>query len=179
MNEKMEIIYGMVNFVAVAIIFLVVLAVFFKITLKKYSTDNNKIKFYGLFLGMDNRSILAFSCASLSYIFLVWLTATFTDINVYYFFIVLTLVMTADIVTKNYKKIPNDLFFVGISALCIVVTNIIYDYLRTEYATIFLIIILGLLIIFVFMFYTYNLFKKLNDIVTTNKYINKEKYKKL
>ena len=57
------------DFLLVAVIFLVVLAITFKITLKNYNVRTSKLKFYGLFLGMDNKSILAFSCITLNYIF--------------------------------------------------------------------------------------------------------------
>ena len=63
------------------IVFLGVLAITFKITLKNYNVKTSKIKFYGLFLGMNNRSILAFSFITLNYSFMIWATATFSGIN--------------------------------------------------------------------------------------------------
>ena len=107
MEKYMNIIYGISNFAMVGIIFLVVLVVFTKLTLKKYQVNSSKIKFYGLFLGMDNRSVLAFSLVSVAYIFLVWCIATFQEMNFIYFVIVLILVLLSDILTKNYEKIRN------------------------------------------------------------------------
>ena len=64
--ENIEIIYTLVSFLVVGLIFMLVLGITFKILLKKYSVDNAKIKFYGLFLGMKNSQILAFSMVSLN-----------------------------------------------------------------------------------------------------------------
>ena len=179
MLDNIEVIYGLVNFVAVVIIFLLVLTIFIKISLKEYCLDNNKIKFYGIFLGMNNKGILSFSIVSLTYIFLIWCLATFTEMNIYYFLIIFILTMASDIISKNYKKIPYNIFFVLTSSLCIYIVNLIYVYLTEKYASIFLILILGLLVIFVFLYFTYNLFKQLNDIVLKQQYLQKKKYKKL
>ena len=56
--KNSEIIYNLVSFLLVGLIFMGTLAVTFKILLKKYSVDNAKIKFYGLFLGLNNKQIL-------------------------------------------------------------------------------------------------------------------------
>ena len=60
---------NIIYFLFVALIFMAVLSITFKITLKNYNVKTSKLKFYGLFLGMDNKSILAFSCITLNYIF--------------------------------------------------------------------------------------------------------------
>ena len=52
---------NIVSFLVVAIIILIAIAIIFRVTLKKYNVKSNKLKFYGLFLEMDNSSIVAFS----------------------------------------------------------------------------------------------------------------------
>ena len=84
MDKNIDILGNIVNFLLVALIFLGVLGVTFKISLKNYNVKTSKIKFYGLFLGMNNRSILAFSFITLNYIFMIWATASFSGINYIY-----------------------------------------------------------------------------------------------
>ena len=163
MNTSM-ILSNIIDFLIVALVFLGVLFVTFNITLKNYNVRTNKLKFYGLFLGMDNKSILAFSCITLNYIFLIWCTATFSGINVVYVLITFIFVVLADILIKDFNRLPIDLLFTGINCLCIFVTSIIYNYLTNEYTNIFLLIVLGLVIIFVFLYFTYITFKLLNNI---------------
>ena len=105
MEKNLPILGNIVNYLVVAIIFLIVLWVTFKITLKNYNVKTSKIKFYGLFLGMNNRSILAFSMITLNYIFLIWCVATFGGLNIYYVFITVVFMIGADIVIKDYKFI--------------------------------------------------------------------------
>jgi len=170
---------NMIDFLLVALIFLGVLWVTFKITLKNYNVKSSKIKFYGLFLGMNNSSIMAFSCVTLNYIFLIWCTATFSGINVVYVAITTVLMLLADILIKDYRRIPIDLIFIVINSLCILVASLIHDYLANEYASIFLLIILGLVIVFVFLYFTYITFKLLNNIVLKQENLRRKNYKNL
>ena len=170
---------NIVDFLLVAVIFLSVLAITFKITLKNYNVRTSKLKFYGLFLGMDNKSILAFSCITLNYIFLIWCTATFSGINIIYALITFFFVLLSDILIKDYHRLHIDLLFSVINCLCIFVVSLLYNYLVNEYSSIFLLIILGLVIIFVFLYFTYITFKLLNNIVLKQENLQKKKYKKL
>ena len=170
---------NIINFLFVALIFLGVLAVTFKITLKNYNVKTSKLKFYGLFLGMDNKSVLAFSCITLNYIFLIWCTATFSGMNIVYVLITTIFILLSDILIKEYKRIPIDLLFTAINCVCIFVISLIYNYLVNEYTTVFLLIILGLVIIFVFLYFTYITFKLLNNIVLKQENLQKKNYKKL
>ena len=179
MNKNLDILGNIVNFLVVAIIFLVVLWITFKITLKNYNVKTSKIKFYGLFLGMNNRGILAFSMITLNYIFLIWCTATFGGLNIYYAFITIFFMIVSDIIIKDYKRIPIDLLFCIINLLCIFVTGLLYNYLTTTYKTIFLLIVLGLVTIFVFLYFTYITFKLLNNIVLKQENLSRKNYKKL
>lgn len=179
MDKGFSILGDIVNFLLVALIFLGVLAVLFRVTLKNYNVKTSKIKFYGLFLGMNNRSILAFSMVTLNYIFLIWCTATFLGINIIYIFITVLFVLLADIIIKDYKRIPIDLLFSGINILCIYVTSILYDYLNNEYTSVFLLIVLGLVVVFVFLYFTYITFKLLNNIVLHQEHLKNRNYKKL
>jgi len=170
---------NIIDFLLVALIFLGVLWITFKVTLKNYDVKSSKIKFYGLFLGMNNSSILAFSCVTLNYIFLIWCTATFSGINVVYVAITTVLILFADILIKDYKRMPIDILFIIINCLCIFVASLIHDYLANEYTSIFLLIILGLVIVFVFLYFTYITFKLLNNIVLKQENLRRKNYKNL
>ena len=176
----MAVILGnIVDFLLVALIFICVLWITFKITLKNYNVKTSKLKFYGLFLGMDNKSVMAFGCVTLNYIFLIWCTATFTGINLVYILITTFFIMFADIMIKDFNRMPIDLLFCGINCLCIFVISLIYNYMMNEYSSIFLLIILGLVIVFVFLYFTYITFKLLNNIVLKQENLQKKKYKKI
>ena len=167
------------DFLLVAVIFLAVLGITFKITLKNYNVRTSKLKFYGLFLGMDNKSILAFSCITLNYIFLIWCTATFSGINVIYALITFFFVLLSDILIKDYHRLHIDLLFSIINCLCIFVVSLLYNYLVNEYESLFLLIVLGLVIVFVFLYFTYITFKLLNNIVLKQENLQKKNYKRL
>lgn len=172
-----EILQNVISFLIVALIFIMVLAITFKITLKNYNVKNSKLKFYGLFLGMNNKSIMAFASVTLNYIFLIWCTATFSGMNIIYVMITTIFMLLSDILIKDYKKIPINLLFTVINCLCIYVISVVYNYLVNDYTSIFLLIVLGLLIIFVFLYFTYVTFKLLNNIVLKQENLQKKNYK--
>ena len=179
MNDTLTILGNLVNFLVVGIVFILVLAITFKITLKNYDVKTSKIKFYGLFLGMDNRAILSFSLITLNYIFLIWCTATFTGLNPYYVFITVFFMILSDIIIKDYNRIPIDLIYSMINISCIFVTSLLYNYLMNKYQSVLLLIILGLVILVSFLYFTYMTFKLLNNIILKEENLKKKDYKKL
>lgn len=177
MDKYVDIFSNLMLFLMVAVIFLVALAIFMVLFLKKFKVDEKKIKLYGLFLNMDNKSLISFSALSLNYLFLVWCMASFNDINVVYVFFTYLLVFISDIVRMNYPKGFINLILAGVNCLFIHIVAVIHDYLVEQYQNPILIIILVLSLIFIFMYYTYNLFRSLNDVVLQNKYLrNRKKY---
>ena len=179
MEKDLPILGNIANYLLVAIIFLAVLALIFKITLKNYNVKTSKIKFYGLFLGMNNRGMLAFSMITLNYIFLIWCVATFSGLNIYYVFIMLIFMIGTDVILKDYNRIPIDLIYTMINMLAIFVTSRLYDYLVNTNTSIYLLILLGLVILLVFLYFTYITFKFLNNIVLKEENLKKKNYKKL
>ncbi len=179
MNDTLTILGNLVNFLVVGIVFILVLAITFKITLKNYDVKTSKIKFYGLFLGMDNRAILSFCLITLNYIFLIWCTATFTGLNPYYVFITVFFMILSDIIIKDYNRIPIDLIYSMINISCIFVTSLLYNYLMNKYQSVLLLIILGLVILVSFLYFTYMTFKLLNNIILKEENLKKKDYKKL
>ncbi len=179
MTKDLPILGNIFNYLVVAIIFLIVLAIIFKFTLKNYNVKTSKIKFYGLFLGMNNREIIAFSMTTLNYIFLIWCVATFGGLNIYYVFITVIFMIGSDIVIKDYKRVPIDLIYTMINMLAIFVTSRLYDYLVNTYQSIYLLLLLGFVTIFVFLYFTYITFKLLNNIILKEENLKKKEYKKL
>ena len=80
---------------------------------------------------------------------------------------------------KEFKRINIDLMFTAINCLCIFVTSLVYNYLMNEYTSMFLLLILGLLIIFVFLYFTYITFKLLNNVVIKQENLQNKDYKKV
>lgn len=179
MDQYVEIFSNLVVFLVVAIVFLLVLAIFMSIFLKRFKVDEKKIKLYGLFLNMDNKSLIAFSALSLNYLFLVWCMVSFEDINVIYVFFTYSLVFISDVVRKNFPRGFINMIISGVNCLFIHVIYLIHGYLILEYANPIMVVVLILTLIFIFLFYTYNLFRSLNDVVLQNKYLEKRKNYKL
>ena len=151
------------------------LAITFKILLKKYSVDNSKIKFYGLFLGMNNKQILSFSMITLNYIFLVYCLVSFANFNIIYAIFSSILVILSDILTKNYPKGFINILYNIISLLTIFINSTLYNFIQEQNSTI-IVVCLVFEIILSILLYSYILFKSLNNVIVKNKFIKEEKY---
>lgn len=173
-----EIVSGLVNFIIVAIILLVSLAICLNLFCKHFKLSEDKIKIYGLFLNMNTKSLLAISSLTINFTFLVWWTLNFCGLNVIYIVFSLMLMLIADIVLDRPKGAIISVLLTTINCILIHVIYLLYKYLTTEYAHYMLMAVLSLLIIFSFFYYAFNLFRMLNNIVIKNKHIKKkEKYK--
>jgi len=173
--DKMEIIYTLISFLIVGLIFMLILGVSFKFLLKKYSVDNSKIKFYGLFLGMNNRQVLSFSMITLNYLFLVYCLVSFNSLNIIYIVFSLLLVVLSDILIKNYPKGLLNILYGGVSLLTIYICNLLYNFISEQNSTVIVICLIFVIILSV-LFYSYVLFKSLNNVIVKDKFIKEEKY---
>ena len=179
MDDTVAILSNMVNFLTVGVICIIALAIIFEFGLKNYNVKTSKIKFYGLFLGMGNREILAFSLITLNYVFLVWCTTLFSGINAYYVFVTVLFIVLADIIVKDYDRITIDLVYSMINISCIFVTSLLHNYLMNRYQSVLLLVVLGLVMLVSFLYYTYMTFKLLNNVVLKEENLKKRDYKKL
>ena len=175
--NNIEIINGLVNFSIVAVIFLISVAILFKIFCKKFKFNKKNIELYGLLLNLDTISLIAIASITINYLFLVWCTITFTGLNIIYIAFTVILSLIPIFITDTFKKLPITLLFIIANLSAVQIIYLIYNYLTKEYFSYILLLVLFLLIIFVFLYYTYNLFKQVNNIVIKNKYLNKKNYK--
>jgi len=170
-----NILYTLISFLIVGIIFMITLSITFKVLLKKYSVDNTKIKFYGLFLGMNNKQILSFSMISLNYIFLVYCLLSLSEINIIYITFSSLLVIISDLIMNNYPKGLINILYEIISLFTIFISNILYNFIQ-EQNSIPVVICLVFVIILSVLIYSYVLFKSLNNVIVKDKFIKEEKY---
>lgn len=172
-----EIINSLLNFSLVGLTFMAVLFLSLKIFLKKFKFDKRNIELYGMFLKLKTTSLISISALTINYLFLVWATASFKGLNIIYITFTTILVLISDIVIDKFNNIPKDLLQTIGNCLAIELVYLIYNYLSTEYNSPILFIILLLVIIFAFLYYTYNLFKSINNVVIEQKYLRRKKYK--
>lgn len=173
--QNNEVLYNIISFLIVGLIFMISLAVIFKILLKKYSLDNAKIKFYGMLLGLNNKQILSFSMISLNYIFLVYNLLTFNKINIIIITISLILVILSDILIKGYPKGLINILYEVMSLLTIFVNGLLYNYIIDQNSVIVVICLIFVIVLSILL-YSFVLFKSLNNIIIKDKFIKENKY---
>lgn len=167
----------LINFFAVAVVFLIGIAILFKIFCRKFKFDNKNIEIYGLLLDLNAQSLLSIATITINYLFLVWCTISFKGLNIIYIAIILILVIISEAVIDNFKGLPFSLLLATINCAAIQIIYLIYQYLSEEYFSYILMVILFLVILFVFLYDTYNLFRGINNIVIKHKYLKRKKYK--
>lgn len=175
--ENRDIFQGLVNFSAVALIFLIALAIIFTIFSKNFKFNKKNIELYGLFLNLNTIQLISISALTINYLFLVWCTLNFKGLNIIYISFTTILVFLCDAINDNFKKLPVSLGLTIINLGAIQITYLIYNHLTQESFSILLAIILVLVILFVFLYYTYNLLRQINNIAVKNKHLKEKKYR--
>ncbi len=166
----------LINFLMVAIVFLIGIFVVFRIFLKRFKFDTKNIEVYGLLLNLDTVSLISISASTINYLFLVWCTITFQELNVIYIAVMLLLVIISDVVIDNFKGLWVSFILTAISCGAIEIIHLMFRYLTKETFSYPILLILCLVVLFVFLYYTYNLLRGINNVVVKNKYLKKKKY---
>ena len=116
--------------------------------------------------------IISLSCCIVSYIFLLYIMASFIDLDIYIVIITLTLTLISGILIKNKKVIINLLLdLVSLGGIKLV--YLIHDYITNEYYSVWMLLLLVFLMIFLFLYLSYTLLKNIKSIIIRNKYIRK------
>ena len=173
MNDiQTELIY----FFGAAVLFIIIVAIVFGIFCKKFKFDSANVKFYGLLLNLNTSSLISISAMTIQYLFIVWCTISFREMNIIYLAIILILVLISEAVVDNFKG----LFVSGSLALincgAIEIVYLISDHIWNEEFSLLLMIILFLLVLFIFLYDTYNYLRSINNVVVKNKYLKRKKY---
>lgn len=166
----------LISFFVVAIIFLIGVTIIFTIFCKKFKFNSKNIEIYGLLLNLNTTSLISMASLTINYLFLVWCTISFKGLNIIYTAIILILVLISDAVIDNFKDLIVSIPLAIIDCFSIHLIYILYNYITTENFSYLLLTTLVLVVIFVFLYYTYNLFRGINNIVIKNKYLKNKKY---
>ena len=175
MNQE-EMISELINFGMVAVVFLIVIAIIFRIFCRKFQFKDKNVELYGLLLNLNTSSLISISATTINYLFLVWCTISFKGLHVIYIAIILLLVLLSEAVIDNFKGLPVSIGMSVIHCLAIQLIYVVYQYLTIDNFSYWLLIILFLLILFVFLYYTYYLFRNINNVVVKGKYLKNKKY---
>ena len=82
---KSEIIIAdLIYFFVVAVIFLSVIAVAFKIFCKHFKFNDKNVEIYGLLLNLNTTSLISIATITINYLFLVWWLISFNGVNIIY-----------------------------------------------------------------------------------------------
>ena len=166
----------LIYFLFVAVLFLLMIFVIFKIFCKKIQFKQNNIKLYGLLMNMNNTSLISISTITIQYLFVVFCTISFHGMNLIYLSVICILVLISEAVIDNFKGLPLSILIALINCGAIHVVYLLYDYITYEEFSYSLLIILFLVVMFVFLFDTYNLVRGINNVVVKNKYLKNKKY---
>ena len=159
-------------FAFTSLIVVISLYIILKILIRKFNPKKTKVKLYGILQGMSNKEIISISCSLVIYIFMIYLMASFIDLDIAIVSIVLLLTLVGGILIKN-KLVIVDLLLSIISLGGIKVVYLIHDYITNEYMDIWMLLLLVFVMIFLFLYLSYTLLKNLKTVIIANKYIRK------
>ena len=164
------------TFFFIVIVFLLVSEFIFK---SKFFRDKQeeKIKFYGIFMGMSNYHIFLLSIKSIAYIFMIW--ALFYDsLEIIHFIFFISLHVLFDLFAKRFLALIPNLFNYTFISFLLFSKLVFYQYL-VEVGFVWYVFLLMLLLgIFTFLYGSYFYFSDVFFLLKQNKYVKKVKKKK-
>ena len=149
-----------------------------KIILTKKDTkksSNLKSKFFGVFMELDNKSIMSISIVIVKYIFIIYLIISKDNILELHLYIILLLSILYIISNFNIRRTTTELVSSFALYMALYSSKILSSYLHEIKFVWYVFVGNILLVIFIFMFATYFFIKDINDVVLKNKYIRKNK----
>lgn len=159
-------------FAFTSIIVVICLSIILKVLIKKFNPEKSKVQIYGILQGMSNKEIISISCSVVVYVFMIYLMASFVDLDLTIAIIVLSLTLLSGILVKN-KLVIVDLLLSTISLGGIKLVYLIYEYITNEYMDIWMLLLLVFVMLFLFLYQSYTLLKNLKTVIIANKYIRK------
>lgn len=159
-------------FAFTSLIVVISLYIILKILIKKFNPEQTKIKLYGILQGMTNKEIISISCFLVIYVFMIYIIASFIDLDWVIVSIVISLTLLGGIIVKN-KHLLLDLLLSVISLGGIKIVYLLHDYITNEYMDVWMLLLLVFVMIFLFLYLSYTLLKNLKTVIIANKYIRK------
>lgn len=159
-------------FAFTSLIVVITLYIILKILIKRFDPEKSKVKLYGILQGMSNKEIISISCSIVVYVFMIYLMASFVDLDLAIISIVVFLTLLSGILVKN-KWLIVDLVLSIISLGGIKLVYLIHDYIVNEYMDIWMLLLLVFVMIFLFLYQSYTLLKNLKTVIIANKYVRK------
>ena len=159
-------------FAFTSLIVVITLYIILKILIKRFDPEKSKVKLYGILQGMSNKEIVSISCSIVVYVFMIYLMASFVDLDLAIISIVVFLTLLSGILVKN-KWLIVDLVLSIISLGGIKLVYLIHDYIVNEYMDIWMLLLLVFVMIFLFLYQSYTLLKNLKTVIIANKYVRK------
>lgn len=146
---------------------------------KESSKDitENKLKIFGIFMGLKNYEIILFSIRTVSYIFIIYslFTNDLSEIHFLFLFISLTIF---DILSANIIALPLNILNNIFVCIMIFSKQVFWNYLEEISFVNYIFAASILLSVFIFLYTTYIYFKNVEFIINKNKFIKKVKKKK-
>ena len=159
-------------FAFTSLIVVITLYIILKILIKRFDPEKSKVKLYGILQGMSNKEIISISCSIVVYVFMIYLMASFVDLDLAIISIVVFLTLLSGILVKN-KWLIVDLVLSIISLGGIKLVYLIHDYIVNEYMDVWMLLLLVFVMIFLFLYQSYTLLKNLKTVIIANKYVRK------
>lgn len=169
MNNLSYYINKLIPFIIIYIVVMIIMFLALEIKLKKFKLTSSNIKIYGLLLGVSKRELMLYSLLIFKYIYVIYMIFI-NDFDNIYLYILLLASIFYDIVNKKYFHIVfsalNDL----IIYLSLYAKMVFWFYSKEVGIVWYVVLLVIVLCIFVFMYNTYFIYRRLDFLLRNNKY---------
>lgn len=179
MKQLLFYILSFFDFILVFTLVILAMEVVFNIMMKKFEFKEDKIGFYGIFMHLDTKGVIALSAATIKYIFILWSLLGGVEITIAHLIFLLIISTVYNLSLLNIKGLFLDIVNSVVIYFYFLCCNLLNNYLAEVRSEWYIIMILILSVIFVAIYSSYFILKNINDVVGKNEYVRRVKNEKI
>jgi hypothetical protein len=158
------------EFIILFFILIIIIGFGLRLLFKKVSLTTKKTKIYGIFLHLNNLSIVALGVVFIKYIFILWCLYRCINIEILHLIFLIIISLIFNISIKNYKGLIFDIINSIFIYLSIKSLGILISYINDISFIWYVFAISILLSIFIILYNSYFFIRNIYDIGQKNKY---------
>lgn len=165
------------HFMLFFVIFIIISEAFLFLLFKKKEDilKKRRITLFGLFLELDNLTILAIAVLMVRYLFILFAIFDKSSIIYVHLFILLLLSFVFGVLARNGKTLVFELVSSCVIYFALICSKLLSGYIVDVRFEWYVLLANFLLILFVIIYITFFLLKNVNDVVSMTKYIRRKR----
>lgn len=161
----LNVVYRFQYFIISFLVFTIVFGIYLSIKFNRFNFNVKNIKFYDIFLNLNNKSVLALSIIFIRQIFILWYLIYLPDYNLAFLTFLIISALLFNILINRKIGIIFDIINVSVLYATMILLKFLVDYTNDIVSLWYIQIVTILLIVFIVTYSIYFILRNINDCI--------------